>query len=278
MKQCVDELQNLGMSGNESKVYLALLRFNPVTGYQLGKQTGIRRSVIYDVLQRLIDRGAVYRIQKDPVKYVPVPYEKFLDALKNDFERSLNTVRSTLNAFSFEITREFVNYVKGAGNVHSEIRNLIESAESELLLEMWSPQEQDMRPPLERADRRGVKMFSMVFSESPVNLPGHIYYHDYLPLDVVQSRLKGRHTIVVRDNREVLIGKLLHEDSSWAVVTQDPALVMVAREFVIHDISMDLMIREFGREKLMQVLTKNPDMRGLIFNRIGSGPGPESDE
>ena len=32
MKQCIEDLQKLGMNGNEAKVYLSLLRINPVTG------------------------------------------------------------------------------------------------------------------------------------------------------------------------------------------------------------------------------------------------------
>jgi len=271
VKQCIEDLQKLGMNGNEAKVYLSLLRINPVTGYQLSKETGIRRSVIYDVLQRLIDLGAVSRIEKDPVKYVPVPYDKFLDTLKRDFEHSINSVRSTLNQASFSFTREYIYYLKGAHNVRSEICTMIESAERELMMELWEEQVHEIRPLLRRAEKRGVKIFTTLFSDSPVDLPGHVYYHESMPIHVVENRLRGQHTIVVRDNQEVLIGKMLQEDSSWAVITRDPALCMVAREFIIHDITILLMTREFGHEKLMQVLMTNPDMHGLILDRFTAG-------
>ncbi|MCD6359596.1 MAG: TrmB family transcriptional regulator, partial [Armatimonadetes bacterium] len=100
MEQCILDFQNLGFSRNEAKVYLSLLGLNSVTGYQLSKLTGIRRSVVYDVLNRLIERGAVYTTREDPVKYVAVPYEKFLDTYKADFERSINSVKEKLEQFS----------------------------------------------------------------------------------------------------------------------------------------------------------------------------------
>jgi len=271
VKQCIEDLQKLGMNGNEAKVYISLLRINPVTGYQLSKETGIRRSVIYDVLQRLIDLGAVYRIEKDPVKYVPVPYDKFLDTLKRDFDHSIDSVRTALDQASFSFTREYIYYIKGAHNVRSEIRLMIENAERELMLELWEDQTQEVRPLLRRAEKRGVKIFTTMFSEGPVDLPGHVYYHESMPLHVVENRLRGQHTIVVRDNQEVLIGKMLQDDNSWSVITRDPALCMVAREFIIHDITILLMTREFGHEKLMQVLMTNPDMHGIILDRFTGG-------
>ena len=40
----IDELQALGFGETEARVYLALLREHPVTGYQIGKASGMPRS------------------------------------------------------------------------------------------------------------------------------------------------------------------------------------------------------------------------------------------
>jgi HTH-type transcriptional regulator, sugar sensing transcriptional regulator len=54
-------LTALGFTEYEAKVYLALLREHPATGYQLGKQAGIPRPMVYEALGRLHARGAALK-------------------------------------------------------------------------------------------------------------------------------------------------------------------------------------------------------------------------
>ena len=272
MNQCIEHLQQLGLSLNEAKVYLSLLQFNPVTGYELSNKAGIRRSLVYDVLNRLIARGAVYTIAEEPAKYMPVPYDKFLDTLKRDYEHSINMIKEELDQASFPFSLEYIYHIKGARNMRNEMIHIIEQAEHELLLELWMIQVDDVKPALAEAEARGVRIHTMLFANTEVENPGHTFYHDYMPLEVVETRLKGRHTIVVKDNNEALIGKMLEEDTSWAVTTRDPALVMVAREYIIHDIMIDLLIREFGKEQLFKVWLSNPDIHGIVHDRFTAEP------
>lgn len=55
----VSDLQELGMSKNESKIFLELLRLGEAPAIQLIKTTGYHRNIIYDNLERLIDKGLV---------------------------------------------------------------------------------------------------------------------------------------------------------------------------------------------------------------------------
>ena len=270
MQKCIEHLQSLGLSRNEAKVYLSLLRFYPVTGYQLSKQTGIRRSVVYDVLHRLIERGAVYTNGEEPVKYVPVPYEKFLKTMEVNFLRSVESVKEGLEQLYSAVSLEYIYHIRGGKNVFNESYHLIEQAEREILLELWLAQYENLKPVLSDAEKRGVKIFTMLFSSTKTEEVGQVFYHDYMPLEIVETRLKGRHTIIVRDNKEALIGNILQEDTSWAVTTADPALVMVAREYIIHDIMLDLLIEKFGNETLEQIWMSNPDMHSIVLDRLSS--------
>jgi sugar-specific transcriptional regulator TrmB len=270
MQKCIEHLQSLGFSRNEAKVYLSLLRFYPVTGYQLSKQTGIRRSVVYDVLHRLIERGAVYTNGGEPVKYVPVPYEKFLKTMEVNFLRSVESVKEGLEQLYSAVSLEYIYHIKGGKNVFNESYHLIEQAEREILLELWLAQYETLKSVLSNAEKRGVKIFTMLFSSAKTEEVGQVFYHDYMPLEIVETRLKGRHTIIVRDNKEALIGNILQEDTSWAVTTADPALVMVAREYIIHDIMIDLLIEKFGNETLEQIWMSNPDIHHIVLDRLST--------
>ena len=50
MDEIIKELQKLGFSQYECKAYIGLLKHSPVTGYEVSKQTGVPRSMIYEVL------------------------------------------------------------------------------------------------------------------------------------------------------------------------------------------------------------------------------------
>ncbi len=53
------ELRELGLTSNEIKVYLALLRHTALNPTRLAEVTGLHRSYIYDTLDRLLERGIV---------------------------------------------------------------------------------------------------------------------------------------------------------------------------------------------------------------------------
>ena len=54
----LQKLAQIGFTEYEAKVYLALLALNPATGYQLSKESGVPRSMVYEALKRLHARGA----------------------------------------------------------------------------------------------------------------------------------------------------------------------------------------------------------------------------
>jgi sugar-specific transcriptional regulator TrmB len=54
-------LGRLGFLVSEARVYVALLRQQALTGYELAKVTGIPRANVYPVLKKLEQRGAAAR-------------------------------------------------------------------------------------------------------------------------------------------------------------------------------------------------------------------------
>ena len=56
------QLEFLGLSERESRVYLSLLDLGPTTTSKLIRKTGIASSKIYDVLEKLTHRGLVTHI------------------------------------------------------------------------------------------------------------------------------------------------------------------------------------------------------------------------
>ena len=56
------ELNEIGLSNNEIKIYLALLKSGLLNPTQLAEKTGLHRSYVYDTLERLLEKGIINTI------------------------------------------------------------------------------------------------------------------------------------------------------------------------------------------------------------------------
>ncbi len=96
--ELLNDLGAIGFTEYEAKVYLALLKDHPATGYQLSKQAGIPRSMVYEALGRLDVRGAVLKTEEAKATlYRPMPPDALLDRLAEEHERRTETLRRELN-------------------------------------------------------------------------------------------------------------------------------------------------------------------------------------
>ncbi len=55
-------LQEMGLSGNEARIYLSLLEEGKALVSTISKSTGIHRRNVYDSLNRLIEKGLVFQL------------------------------------------------------------------------------------------------------------------------------------------------------------------------------------------------------------------------
>ena len=103
-----EKLESLGLSGNEAKIYIFLLKHGEKSTGPIIKETGVANSRVYESLNSLINRGLVnYRIQKygklfqaaDPSKFVENEEERLkmiqsfipeLKSIKNKEQKETN--------------------------------------------------------------------------------------------------------------------------------------------------------------------------------------------
>ena len=63
MENNYDFLLKIGFTLNEAKVYLALIKNRAMNGYEVAKVSGVSRSLVYDVLDRLASKGYVIKCE-----------------------------------------------------------------------------------------------------------------------------------------------------------------------------------------------------------------------
>lgn len=93
-------LEKIGLTKNETKIYLALLNLAQTTSWNIIKDTGIHTSKVYDGLQRLIDKGLVSYVIISNTKHFnatsPNRLLDFLDNKKRDLENQEKEIKKLI--------------------------------------------------------------------------------------------------------------------------------------------------------------------------------------
>lgn len=130
----IKKLEQLGLTSGEARVYLALLNLKSSTVGPIVKESNVSNSKIYDVLERLIEKGLVSFTVKEKTKYFQaLPPKRLEDFLKNkekELEESKNLLTSImpqLENLSDKNTEESVQIFKGKKGILTAYEILLDS-------------------------------------------------------------------------------------------------------------------------------------------------------
>lgn len=265
-EKLINQLEKLGFSTYECRTYIGLLKHSPSTGYEVSKRTRVPRSMIYEVLGKLLDKGAIYTVPTEPVTYSPVNPVELMERMKRDFDASFTFLSKELTSIESEQEVNTIWRIKSSDFVLEEMTSLIQRAHKEVLLSLWHEQAKVLQPSIKKQEEAGIEFFSLLFGAEQMQF-GHTYHHNYMRPEVVSERMDGCLTIAARDHEEVIIANFLDNGSAWAVKTEDPALVLVAEEYIRHDIMIVEITEKFGAEKLDQLWRTRPDLRRVVSGK-----------
>jgi len=69
MKDLKNKLEQLNLSPNEASIYLSLLKIGQTSAGKIISDTRLHRSVVYDALEKLIDRKLIFKFDKKKIAY-----------------------------------------------------------------------------------------------------------------------------------------------------------------------------------------------------------------
>ncbi|GAF64493.1 TrmB family transcriptional regulator [Alkalihalobacillus trypoxylicola] len=267
MEEVYKELQKLGFSKYECKAYISLLRHSPITGYEISKRSGVPRSMIYEVVGKLVDKGAVYTVPSDPVTYAPLPAKELLSRLRQNFEDSFDFLENKLASLESEQEVDVIRRISTDEHVLAEMLDMVTKAKNELWLSIWSPQVssiiEDVRA---RINQDHLEVYSLIFGAPDTEI-GVTTHHDYMEPKIAEERMSGRLTIIARDLEEVLIANFAPDTSAWAIKTKDPALILVAMEYIRHDMMYSRLTETVGPEKAASLWKDNADLYHVVTGK-----------
>ena len=129
-----EELEKLGLSKNEAKIYIALLKIGPSTSGAIIKESGIYVSAAYYVLENLIKKGLVSHITKANRKYFQASEPKQLSFLVEEKEKILAEIIPQLESIKSNLNEEPVRTTvhegfKGFKGVYDRILRTLKKGE-----------------------------------------------------------------------------------------------------------------------------------------------------
>ena len=126
------DLEKLGLTKIEAKIYLALLKEGNSLASKIIKKVQMHRATVYDVLDRLIEKGLVSSTKKDGKNYYQVvDPERFLDIFqekKNDSlskEREIKSLVGKLKKFKEKSSTSEVEVLTGKNGLKFLMRDLL---------------------------------------------------------------------------------------------------------------------------------------------------------
>jgi len=244
----LEQLAALGLTEYEAKVYMALLRENPATGYQLSKNSGVPRSMVYEALGRLEARGAALKSEEEKATlYRPVPPDLLLDRYEREARERVARLRAELlPLYNREESGRLWNF-SGRREALAYATELIAGAQSELMLVLTDADLDALRGHLEQAHARGVALGVILTGDAPFEL-GQVVRH---PKRETELHHMVETLIVVRDERESLISSG-HVITS-ATVTTNLNMVLIARQFIWMELFAQRIFAQLGPDLLARL-------------------------
>lgn len=264
----VDKLVRLGFSEYEAKAYTALLRRSPVTGYELAKLSGVPRSMIYEVLGKLVSRGAAVTLPGGKATtYAPVPAAEFLDRLHREHEELVASLKEDLTALATASDLDYVWNIEGGENILAKAREMIAQARSRVHLALPPDTFPALRPALEAAIGRGVRV--VVYTTGELDLPGGRVVVAHVSEETL-GQARGLGLILVVDGEEVLIGEWLTANRARASWTRSPLLVFIAEHHLRTDLYLPQILALLGDQALDLIQEEDRELFArALESRIG---------
>ena len=235
MSDLVNKLKEIGFNMYEAKVYIALLKKYPATGYETAKIANIPQSRTYDTLKSLEEKNIVVATNTKPITYIPIKpklliqkYQKRINSTINFLEKNLPEVKDDYNEPILTIT--------GKQNIQDKIIEVIQNAKREIYMEIWGQDFKIFEHELLNAYNRNVEV-RIVGYDNLNSRFGLIFEHAYAR--DIELSLGGRMVIIAVDDNEGIVGKissLKNPVSDTNIIwTKNQGIVFIIKEFIVHD-------------------------------------------
>jgi sugar-specific transcriptional regulator TrmB len=166
-------LGNVGFSGLETDVYMALLKEPGASGYRVAQMVGKQAANIYKALDSLRTKGAVLADESTrPTMYVALPIREYMDAKRRDIEALQTQIEHEMEDVAASPAHGGIFELSSIAQVYERCRDLLRNAKTVVLLNVDARPLEELRSELNAAADRGVRVLIKTRAPVPGQPPG----------------------------------------------------------------------------------------------------------
>jgi sugar-specific transcriptional regulator TrmB len=236
MERMIQVLKRFNFTESEVKVYVTLLQNGAQTGYEVSKGSGVPRSKVYNVLEMLVNRGAVVTSQGNKtVMYRAEPVKRLANLIQTSVEEGIQELEQEAKKYAYSFDDEQIWKLSEYQSILDKCKDMIWGAEKELMIQIWQP------------ELAGSVEKFLLDKEKKLNLLVILYdeeerYHTSLK-QIYKHGFEGdkmqetgyRWITVVADEKEMLHASVRNTASCEAIYTRNASMIFFAKEYVRHD-------------------------------------------
>jgi sugar-specific transcriptional regulator TrmB len=217
-----EELGEYGLTDNEAKVFIHLLKLGPMKASEIGLSLGISRTEVYNILTSLQNKGIIEASLDRPAKFSAIGFEKALEILIEAEKRRIMTMEKSKEEL-MEIWKkvrvpskveeqEKIQLLKGIEQIYARLSDMLDEAKEEVNIVA-------SRTELVRAYNAGILQKLRNLSKDNIHI--QILTHGILGTSSITSFLKK--------HAEVIEVKTMSISSPWFVIVDNKQLLMFTK-------------------------------------------------
>ncbi len=234
MDEIIENLKEIGLNSYEAKVYLALLKKYPATGYEAAKLADIPQARAYDTLKSLENAHIVTSSSTKPVTYTPIRPKELTKRYKRKINSTLEFLEKKLPNVKDDYTEPVLN-VAGMHSIRSKILEIIKNSSKEIFLEVWSQDFKFFESVLLEAYNRGLEI--KIVGYDNISCPfGTVFTH--INSKEIGYSSGGKMIFLAADGTEGLFGTIepLNKQREPSVLwTKNSDIVFLIKQSIVQD-------------------------------------------
>lgn len=227
MDNLVEKFKSLGFNSYEAKVYIALLKKYPATGYEVSQMANIPQSRAYDALKALASEKIVIATDDKPQKYTPIAPKE----LTQRFKRKINSTIEYLEKKLPDVKEDYnepLHTISGYENILNKLKEIIKNTKKSIYIEIWKEDFKHVEKELRAAYDRDVDVKIVALDGFTTNF-GLVYQH--AGAKEIEHYAGSRLIYILSDTSECLFGKIEY-DATW---TKNVDVAYLLLNFIVHD-------------------------------------------
>ncbi|MFG6148109.1 TrmB family transcriptional regulator [Halobacillus sp. B23F22_1] len=248
-------LQKFGFTQYESQVFEALTGSQePLDATTIVKYSGVPKSKVYEVLNRLVEKGLLLTSHQEKKKfYSALPLDMTIEKLTLEFETHIDELKD--RKYSLPPVDEQVWSLQNKQSIHSLLHKKVEQATRSIFISGWNKDLESVLSILELKSKEGIKVELLSVGSIHTDLKHlHVLYPDEGHEALEQYQL------VIIDEEEIIFAGV--EQELWqGITTKSRPLVKFFTEFFQHDVALTEITKKYEKtlmedEEIKEILMK----------------------